>query len=137
MRSFCHVGVFVDVCEYIHNGPGVVVGRCFDFRFGCRKGLGSSFSVGVKQGLDDDRDSAFEKGGLIVNQVGEAVLIQCGVDLLDDGAFDEVACLEKERVRQRRVAWRLGFGVMSWMLNQEAEVGVGGQKQLRGRRDCK
>jgi hypothetical protein len=29
-------------------------------------------------------------------QVGKAVLIQCGVDLLDDGAFDEVAGLEND-----------------------------------------
>jgi hypothetical protein len=73
---------------------GGVVSCCFNFCFRCCEGLGSDLSVGAKQALDDDRESAFKKASLIFNEVSETVVIQCGVDLLDDGAFYEVARLE-------------------------------------------
>jgi hypothetical protein len=76
----------------------MVVGGCFNFSFGGSKGLMSDGSVGVKQILKDLRDRSFKQTGFAVDQIGKAVFINGGVDLLDDGSFNEVAGLENDDV---------------------------------------
>jgi hypothetical protein len=47
--------------------------------------------VRVEEGLDNFGYGALEETFVVVDEVGEAVFIEGGVDLLDDGSLDEVA----------------------------------------------
>ena len=44
---------------------------------------------------DDEVDWAFKEACFVIDEIGEAFWIDSSVDLLDDGAFDEVTHLER------------------------------------------
>jgi hypothetical protein len=72
----------------------IIVGDGFDFCLcGCKRLWGNG-SVCVEKGLDDFGYGALEEPCAVVDEVGEAVFIEGGVDLLDDGSLDEVAYIE-------------------------------------------
>ena len=62
---------------------------------GSGQGLWSDGSIGFEHLFQNMWERAFEEPCcVVVNEVGEAVLIDSSVDLLNDGAFDEVARFE-------------------------------------------
>jgi hypothetical protein len=87
-------GLRHDFCEDCDDGSAVIVGDGFDFCLcGCERLWGNG-SVCVEEGLDDFGYGALEEPCVVDNEVGEAVFIEGGVDLLDNGSLDEVACIE-------------------------------------------
>jgi hypothetical protein len=98
MRGLRHAGLFVDFCEDCDDGSAVIVGDSFDFCLcGCERLRGNGF-VCVEEGLDDFGYGALEEPCVVIDEVGEAVFIEGGVDLLDDGSLDEVACIECDKI---------------------------------------
>ncbi len=98
MRGLRHTGVLVDFCEACDDGPAVIVGDGFDFCLcGCERLWGNG-SVCVKEGLDEFGYGALEEPCVVVDEVGEAVFIEGGVDLLDDGSLDEGTCIECDKI---------------------------------------
>ena len=96
-RGMCgvgHVCVFVDGGEDGDDGARMVVRDGFDFGSCGGKGMWRDGAVSVEEGLEDVRDGSFEESSVVVDHVGETVFIKGSVDLLDDGAFDEIARLE-------------------------------------------
>jgi hypothetical protein len=55
-------------------------------------------AVGVKKILNDFRDHAGEVPGVVIEEIGKAVIDKGSVHFLDDGALDEVARIEEFRV---------------------------------------
>jgi hypothetical protein len=60
--------------------------------------LRSNCSIGVKQCLNDVRDCALQESSVVVDEIGEAVVIEGSVDLLNDGPLNEVAGVERGEV---------------------------------------
>ena len=93
---FCHVCIVIDGSGDVHDRFGAVVGCTLQGH-----GLGSGQSLcsdGFEKLFHDVWDWAFEESCAVFDEVGEAVWIDSSVDLLDDGAFDEVAHLGRFRV---------------------------------------
>ena len=65
--SFCHVGVVIDCCEDVHDGPGVVVGCVLQGGLGGGQNLWSNGIVSVKKFFQNLCDRAFEEPCVIVN----------------------------------------------------------------------
>jgi hypothetical protein len=76
----------------------MVVAEGFDLGFFGGKLLRSNCSIGVKQCLNDTRDCALQESSVVVNEIGEAVVIEGSVDLLNDGPLDELAGVERGKV---------------------------------------
>ena len=76
------------------DGLGVGVRDVFDIYFFMYQGLCRDVSVGRKQGMEYCWDCSGEDACVWVDEVCEVLVVDCCVDLLDDGAFDEVAEVE-------------------------------------------
>ena len=94
LRGFGHVGIVIDCGEDAHDRFGVVVGCTLQGGLGGGQSLWSDGSIGFEQSLHNMWDRALEETCVVIDEVGEAVLIDNSIDLLDDGAFDEVARFE-------------------------------------------
>ena len=62
-----HVGIFRDGSEKVGDGPGMVVGCCFDFGFGDGKGLRSDGSEGAIELGKNLWDRTLEEPGVLVD----------------------------------------------------------------------
>ena len=64
---FCHVGIVIDCCEDVHDGPGVVVGCVLQGGLSGGQGLWSDGSVSVEKFFQNLCDRAFEEPCVIVD----------------------------------------------------------------------
>jgi hypothetical protein len=96
--GFGHACIFVDGSENRDDGAAMVVAEGFDIGFFGGKRLRSNCSIGVKQCLNDMRDCALQESSVVVDEIGEAVVLEGSVDLLNDGPLDEVAGVERSEV---------------------------------------
>ena len=95
-NHFGHVCAVIDCGEDVHDRFGVVVDCTLQGGLGGGQSLWSDGSIGFEKLFHDVwEDRAFEESCVVVDEVGEAALIDSSVDLLDGGAFDEVARLER------------------------------------------
>jgi hypothetical protein len=72
----------------------VVVDGCFQGGLRCGEDLGSNCSKGPVEIEECFWDCSLDEAGVFIDEVGEAVVVEGGVDLLDDGTLDLVASIE-------------------------------------------
>ena len=89
-----HVGAPGDGCEDVGKGLGVVVNGGFQGGLFFGENLGSNCSKGPVEIGKYFRDCALDETGVFVDEVGEAVVVEGGIDLLNDGTLDLVASVE-------------------------------------------